>query len=356
MEKTYLILLLFATSYLIACCKNSNASTPASLTTSSSGVKSTDRKIAGLTMVAPPRPFPTDPMPQIQLVGAGWIAAVPYAFTRPGEANVHYHADGGGQWWGETPAGTAETILTAHRSGIKVMLKPQVYIPGGWTGALDFGTDQEWEQWEAGYTQYIMHMALIADTTHADLFCIGTEFNNAINKRTNYWRKLIVQIKTRYHGKLVYSSNWDDWESVPFWNDLDYIGLGGYFPLIEAETPTVEALCEAWRPIRDRLKKFSQQQNRPVLFTEFGYLSVSNCGWRNWELENGIKSRPINEQAQANCFDALFSTFFTESWWAGGFLWKWFPNGQGHEGYPERDYTPQGKLSETIIKKWYSSH
>ena len=308
--------------------------------------------MTGLTMVAPPKPFPSDPMPAIQAVGAGWIAVVPYAFTPPGQAEVRY-AVKKWQWWGESPEGTAETIRRAHQAGIQVMVKPQVYIPQSWTGAMDFQTDAEWTQWEAGYKTYILHFAQIADTTSAELFCIGTEFNNAITKRPDYWKNLIKEIKQVYHGKLIYSSNWDDWERVPFWAELDYIGLGGYFPLVEAETPSVEALTTAWGPIKARLKQFSEKQQRKVVFTEFGYLSVNNCGWRNWELEQGITTRTINEQAQANCYEALFSTFFPEPWWAGSFLWKWFPNGQGHEGYPERDYTPQGKAGEKVVQKWY---
>ena len=43
-----------------------------------------------------------------------------------------------------------------------------------------------------------------------------------------------------------------------------------------------------------------------------------------------------------------------EDFWAGGFLWKWFPDGMGHEGYPEKDYTPQDKPAELIIKKWFN--
>jgi hypothetical protein len=109
----------------------------------------------------------------------------------------------------------------------------------------------------------------------------------------------------------------------------------------------------AWQPIRERLKAFSAAQGRPVLFTEFGYLSVDGCGWRNWELERGVEWRKINEQAQANCYTALFASFQPEPWWAGGFLWKWFPNMRGHEGYPERDYTPQGKRAEATLRHWY---
>ena len=311
-----------------------------------------DQKMHGLTFVAPPEPFPENPMTAVKSVGSSWISVVPYAFTRMDVPNVRY-SEHGGQWWGERLEGIRETIRVAHEHGIKVMLKPQVYVPRGWTGALDFKTDEDWEKWEAGYDQYILRFAALADSSGAELFCIGTEFNNAIQKRPKYWTGLIQKIRTVYRGKLTYSSNWDDWERVPFWNELDFIGLGGYFPLVEAVTPEVEQLKTAWKPIHERLKNFSKGQNKPVLFTEFGYLSVDGCGWRNWELERGIEERNINEQAQANCLEALFATFQPEDWWAGGFLWKWFPNMQGHEGYPERDYTPQGKLGELVLKKWY---
>jgi len=311
-----------------------------------------EEKMNGLTFVAPPEPFPSDPMPAVKDVGASWIAVVPYAFTRMGVPNVRFN-ESGSHWWGERPEGVRETIRKAHQAGIKVMLKPQVYVPGGWTGALDFSSDADWEAWESTYRYYILYFAELAQAEQADLFCIGTEFNRAISKRPAYWHDLIQKIKEKYQGKLTYSANWDDWDRVPFWADLDYIGLGGYFPLVEAKTPTVEALKTAWRPIKARIAQFSADQHRPVLFTEFGYMSVDSCGWRNWELERGINDRSINEQAQANCYEALFATFRPEPWWAGGFLWKWFPNMRGHEGYPERDYTPQGKLGAATLRKWY---
>lgn len=310
-------------------------------------------KINGLTFVAPPEPFPENPMPSVQSTGASWIAVIPYAFTRPDVPNVRFD-ENGQHWWGERPAGCRETIRLAHASGIRVMLKPQVWIPRGWTGTLDFASDEEWAQWEAGYERYILRFAALADSTQADMFCIGTEFRTSIEKRPQFWNSLILKIKAVYKGKLTYSSNWDDWDKVPFWHELDYIGLGGYFPLVEGTTPDVAQLQAAWQPIKERLHQYSKQQGKPVLFTEFGYLSVDGSGWRNWELEQGIEERNINEQAQANCFEALFSTFQPEDWWAGGFMWKWFPNMRGHEGYPERDYTPQGKLGENTLRKWYS--
>lgn len=344
------ISLLFASLFILSC-------KPKSAAAASEGLhlvvnRDSSVRMNGLTMVAPPRPFSSNPMLPVQEIGANWIAVVPYAFTRPGQAWVRYHTSGG-QWWGESPEGAAETIRLAHQSGIKVMVKPQVYIPGSWTGSLDFATDEEWTNWETDYTRYILHFARIADSLRAELFCVGTEFNIGVQKRTDFWRKLIGQVKEVYQGKLVYSANWDDWEKVPIWNEVDYVGLGGYFPLVEAVTPSVASLREAWLPIKNRLKEFSKKVDRPILFTEYGYLSVDGCGWRNWELEDGIQQRNINEQAQVNCFEALFETFGSESWWAGGFLWKWFPNGQGHEGYPERDYTPQNKKGEQVLKQYF---
>jgi len=309
-------------------------------------------KMHGLTFVAPPEPFPENPMKAVNSVGATWISVVPYAYTRMDVPNVRF-SEQGGQWWGERPEGVRETIRLAHEHGVKVMLKPQVYVPYGWTGALDFKTDEDWTKWEDAYERYILRFAALADSTNTELFCIGTEFNNAIQKRPQFWTNVIKKIRVVYRGKLTYSSNWDDWARVPFWSDLDYIGLGGYFPLVDASTPEVPDLKTAWKPILERLKTLSQEKGKPVLFTEFGYLSVDGCGWRNWELERGIEGRNINEQAQANCLEALFATFQPETWWAGGFLWKWFPNMRGHEGYPERDYTPQGKLGEGVLKKWY---
>jgi hypothetical protein len=316
-------------------------------------VASADR-ISGLTMVAPPRPFPVNPMQAIRDVSAKWIAVVPYAFTRKGQASVHYNNSNNWKWWGESPVGTAETIRLAHEAGIKVMLKPQVYVPGGWTGSIDFASEAEWVAWESDYEKYILPMARTADSLGVEMFCVGTEFNTPIQRRPDFWRALIQKIRVIYpKGKLVYSSNWDDWSRVPFWDQLDYIGLSGYYPLVDAPTPSVDDLRQAWVPIRDTLRAFSERYGKPILFSEYGYLTVDGCGWRNWETEPRVRELPINQQAQANCFEAMFATFQPESWWAGGFLWKWFPNGQGHEGYPERDYTPQGKMGEQVISKWH---
>ena len=242
----------------------------------------------------------------------------------------------------------------AHDHQIGVMLKPQIYIPGSWIGDLTFQEEKDWKQWEAAYEQYIMTMVDIAVEEDVSIFCLGTELKKSVIERTDFWIGLIHKIRKVYCGSLTYSSNWDHYTEVPFWNLLDYIGISTYFPLSDAKTPEVDELIAAWQPIKDELRSFCQNQDKQILFTEFGYLSVDHCAHRTWELEENIHYARVNERGQANALNAIFASFYNEDFWAGGFLWKWFPNGHGHEGYPHKDYTPQDKLAEQILHNWYS--
>ncbi|MCB0704366.1 MAG: hypothetical protein KDC34_03615 [Saprospiraceae bacterium] len=313
-----------------------------------------DTKVCGLSLVAPPNPFSEDPIPPIQHVGANWIAVCPFAFTREGTNWVRYNSQW--QWWGEKPEGVKKSIELAHAANIKVMLKPHVYFPGSWPGALEFDKESDWESWENDFTNYIMDFAAIAQEMDVELFSIGVEFKKSVVVREAFWRGLIQKVKTVYNGPLTYSANWDEFQSVPFWDALDYIGIDAYFPLLDHKTPDVKALTKSWRPHLEKIRTVYKKTNKPVLFTEFGYLSVDGCAYNTWELEAQIHSLELNEQAQANAFDALFTVFWNEPWWHGGFVWKWFPNMEGHEGYPAKDYTPQGKTCESILREWYSNN
>ncbi len=309
-------------------------------------------RYAGLSFVAPPDPFPTNPMDAVLAVNANSISVIPYAFTRLGNPEVRYNKSQW-QWWGEKPEGIIETIRLAHQKGIQVMLKPQIYIPGSWTGDLNFSNDQDWSAWETSYTQYILDFAHLADSMKVELFCIGTEFKLSVQKRPEFWFRLIEKIKAIYPGKITYAANWDDFNQVPFWDKLDFIGVDAYFPLSEAITPKVNDLISHWQSHLDKIEKVTIETKRPILFTEYGYLSVDQCAHRTWELEKIVKTLKINEKAQANALEALYQVFHLKPYWKGGFLWKWFPHGEGGEGYDERDYTPQNKLAHKVVRNWH---
>lgn len=302
-------------------------------------------------MVAQPDSFKYNPMPDVQKVNADWITVIPYGFTRTDRPSVTYNVKDW-QWWGERPIGIRTTIQLAKKAGIHVMLKPQIWVPRSWTGKLDFD-DNDWKKWEEDYEKFILQMTKIAQEEGVGLFCIGTEFEIHAVKRPQFWRNLIKKIRSQYSGKLTYAANWDNFEKNTFWDDLDYIGVNAYFPLVKEKTPSISALKKSWKKPMSKIQKLYCQYEKPILFTEFGYLSVDGCAYNTWELEAQLKTLPRNDEAQMNALEALFDTFWQQEWWAGGFLWKWYPDEKSHEGNYNKDYTPQGKLAEKCVTKWY---
>jgi hypothetical protein len=307
--------------------------------------------IRGLSFVAPPRPFKGQPMQAVKAVGANWIAVIPYAYTIPNEPKVHFNSEK--QWWGERPEGVRVTLDSAQKAGLKVMLKPQVYVPGSWTGGIDYQTDAQWQAWETDYEAYLLPMAALAQEFRCEMLCVGTEFKVSVQKRPEFWRNLIKKVRAIYKGKLTYAANWDEFFIVSFWEDLDAAGCDAYFPLVNADTPSVVDLKKAWIPVVDSIRKVQKRINKPIIFTEFGYMPTNRCAYNAWEVEPQMDVLPINEISQANAYQALFEVWSAEKYWLGGFLWKWFPERTGLEPRIAKDYTPQGKLGEKVLKKWY---
>ena len=308
-------------------------------------------RVNGLSFVAPPDSFSKDPFIEIKAHDANFISVIPYGFSRLGITRVWFDVDG--QWWGETMAGARSTIQEAHRNGLSVMLKPQVYVPGSWVGAVDFDNEEDWKTWEEEYAKFILSMAQMADQEGVAIFCLGTEVKTSVQKRTQFWRSLIHRVKEVYCGEVTYSANWDNYDRIQFWDDLDYIGISAYFPLTASKTPSTEELIAEWLPIKRKLNAYCIKWRKPLLFTEYGYLSVDGAAGKTWELEERVWNLEVNEEAQYNALEALYATFYPMPSWAGGFLWKWFPNGQGHEGYVNKDYTPQNKKAASLVKTWF---
>lgn len=307
-------------------------------------------KINGISLVAPPRPYGGDPTADIQAVGANWVALLPYAYYRKNQPEIRDFGNEG--WWGERPVGISEAAQYAQQRGMKVLLKPQIWTHDQWVGDLKFDTEADWVTFEENYSAFILKWARLADSLQLSMFCIGTELRYVVQQRPNYWRKLIQNIRSFYDGQLTYAPNWDSYEAVPFWDDLDYIGVDAYFPLLAVDTPTVCQLKTAWIPKVEALEAFAQRYDKPILFTEYGYLSADGATYNTWELEAKREQLRPNELAQARAFQALLETFAPHDWWAGGFVWKWYPSQLSAigEGQQQTDYTPQGKLGAKVLK------
>lgn len=346
---------MFFLSWLCSCQTSTNtriiqSTNPSPLCTDTIDIGVASTKMNGMSLVAPPNPYQEDPTAGPQAIGSNWVALLPYAYYRRNQPEIRVFTGGG--WWGERPVGIATAARYAQQRGMKVMLKPQLWTHNQWIGDLTFETEEDWGAFETNYRRFMMGWAKIADSLAVDLLCIGTEINHAVEKRPRYWRQLIKDIRTIYKGQLTYAPNWDSYENVPFWDALDYIGIDAYFPLIDTDTPTVCALKEAWKPRVAQLSAFAKKHQKKLLFTEYGYLSVDGTAYNTWELEAKKAQLAVNEQAQANAIQALLETFASQDWWAGGFLWKWYPSQSAAigEGSWMRDYTPQGKQAAVVLK------
>ena len=307
--------------------------------------------ICGVNMEAPPNPINIDCFTNMHRIGAKWVSIIPFAFSRQGQSLVQYNDDR--QWWGEREEGIVASIQLAHAANLKVMLKPQLWIGGGvYTGHFTCKTDSNWEEWEKNYLNYILHNANIAEKNKADLFCIGTEMDAAVKQRPLFWSKLIDTIKKVYNGEITYASNWGCFKEFASWEKLTYIGIDAYFPLSKAMTPTVDELMEGWEPHFKDIQTFSELKKTPILFTEYGYRSIDNCAQEPWLSNN---TGPVNMQAQQNAYEALYKKFIPQTWFAGGFLWKWHVFDSKAGGLANNNYTPQHKPVEATIKKWFDN-
>lgn len=280
-------------------------------------------------------------------INCNWIAQMPFAHGYSNSPILDFSQSS--IWWGETFKGVKTTAALAKQKGIKTMLKPQIWISGSYTGAFTLSNEADWQTWENNYRQYIMEYAHLADSIGIELFCIGTELKLVVQNRPAFWNKLVDSIKTFYNGKLIYAANWDDYQEVPFWSKLDYIGIDGYFPLSNATTPEVKDLVDAWQNTITAINNYRITQNKDVVFTEIGYKSVDACAHEPWNPT----SPNLNLQSQSNATQAFFEAFANKPWFKGAFLWKWYPKHETAGGANNKDYTPQNKSSELLIKKCF---
>jgi len=284
-------------------------------------------------------------------VNANFAAIMPFGFIKElSNPEIVHNTDR--QWFGETRAGAKQYIEELRKANIKVMIKPQIWVwRGEFTGLIEMKTEENWKLLEASYTSFILEYTELAQEVNAEVLCIGTELENFVKNRPEFWNRLITKIKTIYKGKLTYASNWDEFKRTPFWVQLDYIGVDAYFPVSDKQTPTFSDAMEGWQKHKPEIKALSKKHNRPILFTEYGYRSVDFSGKEPWVSSRSMTV--VNLEAQVNTTKALYETFWHEDWFAGGFIWKWFHDYDNVGGVKNPMFTPQNKPVEEVIKTYY---
>ena len=85
-----------------------------------------------------------------------------------------------------------------------------------------------------------------------------------------------------------------------------------------------------------------------MAFLEIGYRAIAGAAVEPW---NFTVQHPEDAGEQAKAYEALFSTFWDQPWFAGLFLWKW-----KNYSYISHDdgYSPQLKPAQAVMSRWFS--
>ena len=282
---------------------------------------------------------------ELKALGANAIAIHPYARIA---ANGNLSFD-------ENPKldYVSTPLRWAHERGLQVMLIPHIAYWGSpflWRGEINFPEAAGWDRFFTDYERWIVKMARLAEENHAEIFCIGLEYGPS-QKFLERWRKIIAAIRAVYHGRITYGANWDEIENVPFWDDLDFIGVLAYFPLTSAPNPTPVQLAAGWEKWMEKLGALSKQHGKPVLFTEIGYNKSERCAAEPWDFHH--EAGPAAEEMQARCIEQALLLHDRYRFLAGMFFWKWFPDLPSPQIETFDLRTP--RLKALLAKHWAST-
>ncbi len=254
---------------------------------------------------------------EIDALGANWLTVHPYASIRnDGTVRFRGSADG------VPPAMVTEPIRQAHARGLKVLIKPHLAYWGSgfsWRGEITFEKPEQWQRFWSGYRKWIV--ALAKASKDADGFAIGTELDKTLG-HPEEWRRIIREVRAQTAASLTYAANWTDYQRVPFWGELDVIGVQAYFPLTAQPTQKRRDLDAGWLRQMREISVFAKSLDRYVIFTELGYNRSFKAPVEPWEYRMDGEDA---SQVQEACLRSALAAVRAEPRVIGAFLWKWFP-------------------------------
>jgi hypothetical protein len=275
-------------------------------------------------------------------------------------SNVVYEDLGG---MSASVAQIEHAIDLIHGLGMKVYFKPNLDSGDGVWRALIAPSNPA--GWFSSYRSYINAMAELAERKDVELFSIGTEMESMANNAAyaSQWTGLIGDVRARYSGDVTYAANHGDafdgainfgsYQDVPWWNQLDYVGVDAYFPLTGTNNPTPAQLTSAWTTRANQIDSWrtSAGVTPKILFTEVGYSSWNGTNRTPWD--GPPDGAAVDQAEQRDAYQALLSVMTPKPWWEGAFWWSWETT--PHAGLLQpRGFTPQDKLAQQTLANFYA--
>jgi hypothetical protein len=234
-------------------------------------------------------------------------------------------------------------VRQARAAGLAVIVKPHVWVPQSWAGAVAPVSEDGWSAWFARYGRAVTAIARIAAEEHAEAFAIGTELERTTQR--SEWLGVIAALRAAFPGPLTYfAHNAEEAETVRFWSQLDAIGVTLY-PALGSDRDRGGRLT-TMRAVAARLDALAARFDRPVLVGEIGLRSAAGATARPWESAEERASRPdplLQAEVLGDWLDVLNRPAVR-----GVLIWRWFTNPDGG-GAGDTDFTVQGKPAEGVL-------
>jgi hypothetical protein len=262
-----------------------------------------------------------------------------------------------------------QLIKKLRYKGINVILEPYPYIQNGelYETQLNPNDKNEWFwNWKVGVLNPLIRD--IAKPYKVYALCIGSNFDK-FEREYTYWTDTADFVRANYQGRITYKTNWwytAEWDieknglydtysaklNNPVLQKVDFISVAAYFELTDKDTNTVENLVSSiystqifnrHQNIHNELMNLSSRWDKQVFFGELGFPKRNKATVHPWNPE---PSNILNEQEQANGFQAYKEVFEKESWHLG---FSVFAIGKKDEF---KNYYPS-EQSIYVISNWY---
>jgi hypothetical protein len=234
-------------------------------------------------------------------------------------------------------------IRQARTAGFTVVVKPQVWVPERWAGAVEPDSEADWHAWFARYGRAIAVLARIAAEERADVFAIGTELEKT--SRRAEWPDLIAAVRPLFPGTLTYfAHNADEAEAVAFWDRLDAIGVMLYPAL--GEDPDRPGRLQRMEAEAARLDALAARTGKSILVGEIGLRSADGAAAKPWESAEE-RASPAAPLLQAEVLGDWLGVLDRPAV-RGVMIWRWFTD-PGAGGPADTDFTVQGKPAEGVL-------
>jgi len=280
---------------------------------------------------------------QAKRIGARAIAVIPFLWQgSPTSADITRGSD-------MPDAELRAAIRDARALGLTVMVKPHVWVPQSWAGAIAMRSEEDWLRWFANYRAALVPIVRVAAEEHAEALAVGTEL--VLTSRRPEWLDVIAAARAAYAGTLVYfAHNTDEAEAVAFWGRLDAVGVTLY-PSLGADQDRAFRRS-VMREIADRLDALAARTDKPILVGEIGLRSAQGAAAKPWESAEE-RAAPADPRLQAKVLADWLGALDRPAI-HGVLIWRWLTD-PAAGGPQDSDFTVQHKPAEGVLMCFWTT-